>query len=328
MKVVVVQGGPSTEAFVSRKSGAAVRLALEQAGHEAIALELDASLPRCLTEQAPDVVFPAVHGAQGEDGCLQGLLEVMGLPYVGTDVKGSAIGADKIASKMFFRAAGLLVARDATLGPRDFGLPSEQLLAELRSRVGSDFVLKPAEGGSTIGISRVFASSTTEQFEKALEEARSLDDAVLVEEYIAGKEVTCSVYEDENGARALPVHLIHSSATEWYDFSSKYAPGGSSHECPAPFDPELTQAIQKAAVAAHASIGARDLSRSDFIVDERGRAFLLEINTLPGMTETSLYPEAAAAAGTTFPELMDRFVTRARERGGRVALQGRPLPTG
>lgn len=328
MKVAVVQGGPSTEAQVSRKSGAAVCQALAAGGHEAVAFELDRTLPQSLLAYAPDVVFPALHGALGEDGCAQGMFEVLGFPYVGSDVRASAIAADKIASKLFFRTAGLPVAQDTTLGPSDLARPREEILAQLRREVGADFVLKPSEGGSTIGISRIFAGTPLEEFARAFDEAARLDAHVLVERYVKGHEVTCAVFEDEAGPRALPVILIHSDATEWYDFSSKYAPGGSRHVCPAPFSDALTLAIQCAAIAAHRVVGARDLSRSDFIIADGDEPILLEINTLPGMTEVSLYPDAAAAAGISFPELVDRFVRHAHARGVRAREEGRPLPTG
>jgi D-alanine-D-alanine ligase len=272
------------------------------------------------------VVFPAVHGAQGEDGCLQGMLEVLRFPYVGSDVRSSAIAADKVCSKVFFRQAGLTVARDSVLGSDALAEDPERLLRRLRTEVAPDFVIKPSEGGSTIGISRVFSGASVDEFRAALEEGFRHDDAVLAEQYIIGNEVTCSVIEDEYGARALAITAIVEASTGWYDFQSKYAPGGSTHQCPAQLSVELEARIQKAAVTAHRAVGARDLSRSDFIISSADESFLLEINTLPGMTDVSLYPEAAQAVGISFPDLLDGFVRRALARGDRWQVQGRPLP--
>jgi D-alanine-D-alanine ligase len=326
MKVAVIQGGPSGEAEVSRKSAEAVAGALARAGHEAQRFELDGDLPRALDNYRPDVVFPAVHGTQGEDGCLQGLLEILGLPYVGSDVRSSAVAADKWSAKVFFRNAGLTVADERRLTQSDRERNASELLAELRAQIGPDLVLKPAQGGSTIGIERVFRTVSDEDFVRALSDAFGHDDFVLVETYVSGKELTCAVIDDENGPRAFPVTLITSSATDWYDFVSKYSPGGSAHLCPAPLSEAETEAVQKAAVAAHGALGARDLSRSDFILAEDGTAYLLELNSLPGMTEVSLYPEAARAAGMSFPDLVDHLVRRAATRGARSGGIPRPLP--
>src|SRR5690606_33540498 len=153
--------------------------------------------------------------------------------------------------------------------------------------------------------------ATTEAFENGLALAFEHDSVVLVEQFIIGREVTCAILDADDGPLALPVTLITSQATEWYDFESKYAPGGSRHQCPAPFDAELSGKIQCAAVRAHRALGARDLSRSDFLIQESGDIVLLELNTLPGMTDVSLFPEAAAAGGIAFPELVDRLVRRA-----------------
>jgi D-alanine-D-alanine ligase len=326
MKVAVIQGGPSTEAEVSRKSAAAVHEALVTAGHQADCFELDGALSSELLQAGPDVVFPVVHGSQGEDGCLQGLLEVLGLPYVGSDVRASAIAADKLASKLFFRESGLLVAKDRRLEAKDQQSPPKDLWRSLQKELGPEMVVKPAQGGSTIGIERLLEGSGAEDFARALDGALKYDPVALAETYVAGQELTCAVLDEDEGPRALPVTLITSESADWYDFDAKYAPGGSSHQCPAPLSSEITQAIQAASVAAHLSIGARDLSRSDFILAPSGDAYLLELNTLPGMTSTSLFPEAAQAAGLTFPALADHLVKRAAARGARAGLVGRPLP--
>jgi D-alanine-D-alanine ligase len=326
MKVAVIQGGPSTEAEVSRKSAASVTRALEQRGHECQRFELDSALGPRLFAFLPEVVFPAVHGAQGEDGCLQGLLEIMGLPYVGCDVRASAIAADKLATKLFFRSAGLPVAGEQRLTAADLSGEPSRLLASLRAELDGDMVIKPVQGGSTIGISRVFSSATPEDLKAALGLALKHDTVAMAESYLAGQELTCAVLEDEAGPRALPVVLIRDQATGWYDFQSKYAPGGSAHVCPAPLSESDTKRVQEAAILAHVAIGARDLSRTDFILTKDKGPFLLEINTLPGMTDVSLFPDAARAAGMSFEDLIEHLVHRAHHRGARPRASGEPLP--
>lgn len=325
MRVAVIQGGPSTEAEVSRRSAASVSRALETTGHECQRFELDATLSSRLFDFAPEVVFPAVHGAQGEDGCLQGLLEIMGLPYVGCDVRASAIAADKLATKLFFRSAGLPVAGERRLTQADLASESSALLASLRAELGSEMVVKPVQGGSTIGISRVLSSATPEELKASLRLALQHDDVAMAEAYLAGQELTCAVLEDEDGPRALPIVLIQEQVTGWYDFRSKYAPGGSAHVCPAPLSEADTKLVQEAAVRAHVALGARDLSRTDFILTKEG-PFLLELNTLPGMTDVSLFPDAVRAAGMSFENLILHLVRRALRRGARPRANGEPLP--
>lgn len=326
MRVAVIQGGPSTEAEVSRASAASVHRALEARGHLCERFELNETLSQRLSAWAPEVVFPAVHGAQGEDGCLQGLLEILGFPYVGCDVRASAIAADKLASKLFFRSALLPVAPERRLTAADLGGAPSTLLASLRDELGTDMIIKPVQGGSTIGISRVFSDATPAQFEEALGRALKHDDVAMAESYLVGSELTCAVLEDENGPRALPVVLIQDQANGWYDFESKYAPGGSAHVCPAPLSAKDTKLVQDAAVRAHIAISARDLSRTDFIITKDRGPVLLELNTLPGMTDVSLFPDAARAAGLSFEELVEGLVGRALGRGARRKAQGEPLP--
>ncbi len=326
MKVAVVVGGPSTEAEVSRASGRSVVRALEQGGHEVKSFELAAALPGELQAFQPQVVYPAVHGAQGEDGCLQGLLEVGGYPYVGSGVRASAVAADKAASKVWFRASGLSIARDKLLDRSALSGSSASLLRDLREELGGALIVKPSGGGSTIGISRLLEGAEADDLERALHLALSLDPTVLVEEYLRGPEVTCAVLELDDTLRALPVTLIQSEASDWYDFESKYKQGGSKHTCPAPFDAALTASIQDLSLSVHRVLGLRDVSRSDFIVTKERGPVLLEVNTIPGMTDTSLLPEAALAAGISFAELLDSLVRQAFARGARVGPSGVALP--
>jgi D-alanine-D-alanine ligase len=324
--VAVIAGGPSSEAAVSRTSGAAVARALQASGHRSRVLELESGLLGALGSGEFDVAFPTTHGPLGEDGCLQGLLEVLGLPYVGSGVLASALAMSKPHAKAQFRWRGLPVADEAIVRR---GEALERRAAEIRQTLGASVVVKPATGGSAIGVSRIAESDSDASFVAALEQALAVDALVLVERFVLGDEVTCAVLENEAGdAEALPPTLILPKAADWYDFRSRYAPGGSEHRCPAPFEPAVTTKIQRIAEAAHRTLGARDLSRVDFVVGH-GRepsVTLLEVNTLPGMTATSLFPEAAAVRGIGFDSLCDSLVRRARARPARKSPAVVPMP--
>lgn len=323
MKVAVIQGGPSAEAEVSRASAAAVARALAAAGHDAVLLELEAELALRLLGGSFDVVFPAVHGRLGEDGALQGLLEVLDLGYVGCGIRASAICADKVSTKTVLRARGLPLAAEVLL-PEDAPIDSAALIATL----GPNMVVKPPAGGSAIGVSRLLEGFSRAELEGAVALAREQGPVVLIERYVRGLELTCGVLEGEDGPVALPPTLISAQASDWYDFESKYSDGGSRHICPAPLERGQLLRVQELAVAAHLAVGARDLSRTDMILGDDGQIVLLEVNTLPGMTSVSLFPEAAQAAGIGFSELVDRLVKRARARHDARprALVGRTLP--
>ncbi len=320
--VAVVAGGPSSEAAVSRASAAGVARALEQAGHRVTRVELGRSTATALLAEPFDVVFPVTHGPLGEDGCLQGLLEVLDLPYVGSGVLASALSASKPEAKIMFARAGLPVAEQAIVRR---GEDPARRVAELRSRLGRAIFVKPASGGSAIGVGRVLASDDDAVAIAAIGAAHAVEDLALVETLLVGDELTCGVLDDDGGEpRALPPTLIQSRAGEWYDFKSKYAAGGSVHQCPAPLPADVLARLQAMAVTAHRAVGARDLSRVDFVVGDA--ITVLEINTLPGMTATSLFPEAAAAAGIAFPELCDRLIRRALARPRRAVPTEMAMP--
>lgn len=325
LRVAVVCGGPSSEAAVSRASGRGVAQALIAAGCHAETVELSSALPAALLAGSFDVVFPTTHGPLGEDGCLQGLLEVLGVPYVGSGVLGSAIAASKPAAKRCFRAFGLPLAGERVVRRADLeALDLDKLLAEL----GSSLVVKPANGGSSIGVQRLGAETQAADLRAALLRSFEVDSEALVECFVSGLEVTCGVLERDDGALAFPPTLIHANAAEWYDFKSRYGTGGSRHECPAPLSPARLARVQEVAVAAFNAVSARDLARMDFVVpeDEGQDVTLLEVNTLPGMTATSLFPEAAAVAGFAFPELCLHLARRAHARPPRYVPEEVPLP--
>jgi D-alanine-D-alanine ligase len=323
--VAVVQGGPTSEAEVSRASATSIARALEQAGHRAVRLELDVYLSETLRTGGFDVVFPIAHGAVGEDGSLQGLLEVLDLPYVGSGVLASALAMNKRTAKLLFAGAGLPVARSiaAQRVSKNAAAEAERALKELGDRL----VIKPCSNGSAIGVARLTDNATAADVTKAIEAAWEVDDTALVEVFAPGREVTCGVFDLRDPAW-LPPTEIRASKDAFYTYQARYAPGRSEHLCPAPLGEALTRRVQEIAVAAHRVLGCRDLSRVDFVVPEpeEGEPTLLEVNTLPGFTDTSLYPEAAGIAGITMPELCGAFVRAAVERGATRRNAPLPLP--
>jgi D-alanine-D-alanine ligase len=322
MQIAVIAGGPSAEAAVSQRSALGVQAALLEAGFTATIVELNAALPGALIAGRYDVVFPVTHGPLGEDGGLQGLLEVLRLPYVGSGVLASALGAHKPSAKVMFRRAGLPVADEVSvLRGEDTQRAAERALLAL----GSSLIVKPSSGGSAIGVVRLPELSGSTDLVAALNQVLRNDDA-LVERFHRGFEVTCGVLEDEQGLRALPPTLIRAQAADWYDFRSRYQSGGSQHECPAPLGEATVRRVQQLAEGAHRAVGARDLSRIDFVVEEGGDVIVLEINTLPGMTKTSNFPEAAAVAGIGFPELCRKLVLRAVARPLRLDPEVQAIP--
>jgi D-alanine-D-alanine ligase len=323
LKVAVVVGGPSSEAEVSRTGGKAVHGALERAGHAATVIELDPTLGARLAQGQFDVVFPVIHGEVGEDGCLQGLLEVQGIPYVGSGVLASGLAVNKPHAKIVFRAAGLPVAKDETIRAGETGL---ERIRKVRGALGRAFVAKPASGGSALGVELVRADADDTSALEAVLRVLTFDPVALVESLVPGEEVTCGVLERRGRPEALPPTLIRPRA-EYYDFQSKYGVGGSEHLCPAPFAPELLAKLQAAALTAHGALGCRDLSRTDFLVDESAGTFVvLETNTLPGMTRTSLFPEAADRIGISFEQLCDELVRAAAQRPQRRRPQAAAMP--
>jgi D-alanine-D-alanine ligase len=309
MNIAVLQGGPSAEADVSRVSGREVTAGLMRAGHRAEPVELDALTARRLLEQRPDVVFPALHGPPGEDGTVQGFLEILGLPYVGSDVHGSAVAMDKNIAKQVFRRAGLPVAPDVLIAA---GADPKAAAATAHAELGERVVIKPLRQGSALGVTPVGRKA---ELGDAIGRALRFGHGVLVEPFVTGREITVGVLDLHGEVpRALPVIEIRTAADEWYDFENRYTQGKSEHLVPAPLPEAVSRRLGEIAVAAHRALGLRDLSRADFIVSDAGEIVLLEVNTLPGMTPTSLYPDAAAAVGMDFARLVDALVRSAHQR--------------
>lgn len=279
-------GGPSAEREVSLVSGRECAAALREAGYDVVEVDAGRDLAMRLSDLSPDVVFNALHGRWGEDGCVQGILEWMQIPYTHSGVLASALAMDKQQTKAAYRAEGLPVT-DSVLARRD----------EVRARhvMAPPYVVKPNNEGSSVGVYLVHEDANTPP-----QLSDDMPEVVMVEAFAPGRELTTSVMGD----RALGVTDIITEG--WYDYDAKYKPGGSRHVVPADIPAEITEACLDYAIRAHRVLGCRGLSRTDFRWDEgRGLAglVLLETNTQPGMTPTSLSPEQAQAAGISFPEL-------------------------
>lgn len=298
-KVAVLLGGTSAEREVSLSTGEQVVNALCAAGAVAQGIDTaDLTFLDALRDGRFDVAFICLHGRFGEDGTMQGLLEILGIPYIGSGVLASALAMDKVMSKHLFAAAGLRTPEYVTLhaGER---VDYDNIVVAL----GEKSVVKPANEGSSVGMTIVHAAK---ELPAAVEKAFGYDESVLVERFIAGTEVTIGVLGVAE-ILALPTLEIVPEH-EFYDYDSKYLPGMSRHIIPARVSDAARDECQRLAVAAHRVLGCRGLSRADTIVTPDGTVYLLEVNTIPGMTSTSLLPDAARAAGIEFPELCATLV--------------------
>jgi D-alanine-D-alanine ligase len=308
--VAVVCGGPSPEAEVSRSSGRCVAAGLASRYARVALVELDPRVREKLSEAQAQVVFPALHGPPGEDGTFQGFLETIGMPYVGSGVRASACAMDKVLARHLFEQRGLRVARALVADLRDGASAGARRAVE---RLGAAVVVKPASQGSALGVR--FADGEA-AIAEALAGAFDLEDRALVEERIAGREITVAVLE-RGPLEALPVIEVRTPPGSWYDYEHRYTPGLSEHIIPAPLPGGQYRRCEEMALEAHRALGCRDLSRVDFVVPPEGEPVLLEVNTLPGMTPTSLFPDAARAAGIPFEDLVSGLVERAWARAKR-----------
>jgi D-alanine-D-alanine ligase len=293
--IVVMRGGPSAEREVSLRSGESVANALRRLGHHVT--EIDPQPCQWKLPDKTDVVFLALHGTYGEDGVIQGELEHLGVPYTGCGVEASRIAFDKVLTKNRCAATGVPVAKSLVVDSPETVWPK---------RWKPPVVLKPVRQGSSVGLQFV---DQVEQWPAALKEALKHDSQVLVEPKIIGAECTVGILGD----KILPVVEVRPRSGN-YDYQSKYTKGATEYLCPAPFNAETTARIQAAAEGAFRAIGGRDYARVDVMVSHEGEPVVLEVNTLPGMTETSLLPKAAAAAGFSYEDLCQRIVELAMAR--------------
>jgi D-alanine-D-alanine ligase len=300
VRIGVLMGGQSAEREVSLRTGQAVHQALLRRGYDAVAIDVDRSVVDRLRDRKIEMAFMALHGPGGEDGSMQGLLETLRIPYTGSGVRASAIAMHKAMTKALLSASDIPVPRGIVVHAR--GKLPKAIPAGLRLPV----VVKPAAQGSTIGITIVRASS---EWAVALRRAHQYDDEAVVEPYIPGREVTVSVLSGD----VLPAVEIVAPGG-FYDYAAKYQKGQTQYLCPAPLSASVTRQLKNVALQTYRMIGCEGAARVDFRITPRGKPFVLEINTTPGMTETSLLPMAAAKAGLDYDTLTERILESAITR--------------
>jgi len=295
-------GGFSEEREVSLRSGAAVLSALKNLGYDAAALDLKGSSLQAITDYNPDLVFLALHGKDGEDGSIQGVLQILNLPYTGSGVASSAIGINKVLTKKLLAFEGIPTSPFTIIKKNEFNCTTPEI-ESLMQNIGLPMVVKAATQGSSIG---TYIVRDEQDVLKAIQAAFVYDPEVLVEKFVDGTEVTSTVIGNEN-IEVLPLIEI-TSANEFYDYESKYTPGKCTHIIPARVSEAIHDKIAQLSKRVYKSLGCRGFARVDYIIDKDDNPFVLEINTIPGMTEMSLVPDAARAAGISFEELVDKIV--------------------
>lgn len=300
MNILLIAGGWSSEAGVSRKGAANVYEALVELGHTVTFFELNDQFDSLLAiAKKHDFAFINLHGSPGEDGVIQALLDTIACPYQGSGPAPSLLALNKAAAKQVFRN-------------NDLATPDWELLTSLpepdwRPKFPFPLFVKSNTSGSSLRLGR---AANNKQLADSLEEIFAANEQALIEPEIIGKEITCGILDDE----ALPPILIEPVSGTFFDFNSKYSKGGAREICPAPLDPESTRMAQSLALKAHQGLGLYGYSRADFIMDENKKFWLLEVNTLPGMTATSLVPQEAAVIGLSFPQLLERLIQSGLKR--------------
>ncbi|GMV51001.1 MAG: d-alanine-d-alanine ligase [Nitrospira sp. OLB3] len=309
-KIGVLMGGQSSEREVSLKTGEAVYRSLVRSGYDAVAIDVGPSLYQTLQEQLIEIAFLALHGPGGEDGAIQGFLETIGIPYTGSGVRPSAIGMHKVVTKVELASHGIPVPR-GTVVVRGKNPSLTRVLSEARLQL--PVVVKPPSQGSTIGVTIVRKAT---QWKEALRLAHRYEEEAMVETFIPGHEVTVSLLGGDGGTvTALPaVEIV--APEGFYDFSAKYEKGRTQYLCPAPLPAAVSREIRKLAGETYRALGCRGAARVDFRITPKSKPYVLEINTVPGMTETSLLPMAAKQANISYDALVERILQSALQRAG------------
>jgi D-alanine-D-alanine ligase len=307
MKVAVLKGGSSLERGVSLRSAARVEDAVAALGHEPLGIDVGQDLVARLRDERPDVVFIALHGPGGEDGTVQELLEILDLSYTGPGVAACALCMDKVAAKHEMRTAGIPTPDWAAFNATAFrGLGAADTLEEIEVRLGFPLVVKPASQGSSLGVE--FAAARDEVPE-ALVAAFSYDDRVLLERYVKGRELAVSML----GSEPLPIVEAIPREGDFFNFEARYEIGRTDYVCPAELSDDETSRVQELARGTYEALGCSGFARVDLMLGEDGPQ-VLEVNAIPGLTDTSLFPMAAEAAGIDFTQLVERILASARER--------------
>jgi D-alanine-D-alanine ligase len=309
-RVAVLKGGRSLERHVSLKSGARVEEALRRLGHEVLPIDVDIDLVSRLSAAAPEAAFVALHGRGGEDGTVQELLEALGIPYTGSRVSACIRASDKVLAKHAMRDAGIPTPDFFAFSETAFkGLGVAQAVPAITARLSFPLVVKPASQGSALGIK--FASSPA-SVPGALLAAFSYDRKVLLERYVDGRELAISILEQNGEPAALPIVEAVPEQEDFYDFESRYEIGRTRFVCPAELDSELAARAAKVALDAFQLLGCSGFARVDLMLDTSdGELYVLEVNPIPGLTETSLLPQAADAAGIGFDRLIELILAAA-----------------
>jgi D-alanine-D-alanine ligase len=318
MRVAVLKGGRSLERQVSLRSGARVEDALRRLGHDVVAIDVGADLVERLERVRPDVAFVALHGRGGEDGTVQELLELVGVPYTASRPSACVRCNDKVVAKHELRDAGLPTPDFYAFSQAAFEeLGAAKALPAIEERLAFPIVVKPAGGGSALGIK--FAA-TAADLPGAIVAAFSYDSKVVLERYVAGRDLAVSVLDGADGPEALPVVEAVPVEEAFYDFEARYEIGRTTFTCPAEIGEEATARAQSLALEAYSVLRCEGFARVDLMLDADGSLFVLEANVIPGLTDTSLLPLAAEAAGISFDALIERIV----ERAAATALPGSP----
>lgn len=305
-KIVVVMGGTSTEAEISRQTGSAILKALQSKGYNAVGMELKPeTFAEDIKKSGCAIVFNALHGKYGEDGLIQGTLEMLGIPYTGSGVLAAAITMDKAATKRVCEAEHISTPR-AKIYHR-YEMEQRDLAAEIEKEFSLPVVVKASSQGSSIG---VYIVEKSDALKKALTDAFQYDEEVLIEQFIKGMELTVAVWGNAEKKEAFPIIEITTESGR-YDYESKYTKGASHHIIPARVSEEKTKEIQDLAVKTFTACGCRGVARVDMMLAEDGTPYVIEVNSVPGMTELSLVPDAGRAMGIEFPELCARILEMA-----------------
>jgi D-alanine-D-alanine ligase len=312
-RVAVLKGGSSLERQVSLRSGGRVEDALERLGHEVVPIDVGADLIERLRSARPDAAFVAMHGRDGEDGTVQELLEILDIPYTGSGVLACSRTMDKVLTKHLLIEAGLPTPQFFSFNETAFErLGAGQTLPAIEERLDFPIVVKPARGGSALGIK--FAE-TAADVPGALVNAFSYDDRVLLERHVAGRDLAAGIVDGPDGPAALPLVEALPQGEDFYDFEARYEIGRTRFVCPAELSPEVTARAQEIALAVYRVLGCFGFGRVDLMLEEAtGELYVLEANAIPGLTETSLLPQAADAAGTGFDAMVARVLELAFER--------------
>lgn len=303
MKIAVLYGGVSKEREVSISTSKGIMQALKNNGHEVIGIDFHPKKLNEVIELNVDLVFIGLHGKYGEDGSIQAMLDMLEIPYVGSGVLASALAMDKYKAKQIFEFNQIPVPK-GNLYHVTKETNFTQLASEINNNFSCPFVVKPNREGSTVGLSIVKDKNATEE---AIKKAFESDPYILVEEFIDGMELTVPVIGNKGEEKALPIIEIIPK-NEIYDYESKYSEGGSEHIIPARISDSLTKQIQEYAIQAHRVLGCETYSRVDFLLLENEKPYILEVNTLPGMTPTSLFPDSAQAADISYDEMVETLV--------------------